>query len=79
MEALVLIQDIPPDHRLSEARFGSYADSIGGGHYVELSITYALGNVNQGPVSDKRTAHRRLIRMVVAAWEKEVAADQARV
>jgi hypothetical protein len=75
-EAMALIKDVPTTHRLIDVSFGTFADRIGGGHYVSLRVNYELGNTatagqEHGETDRKRTAQ------IAKAWSEAVAKASA--
>lgn len=69
-EALHMIRAIPVEHNAHTIRFGTFAASIGGGHYVSITASYSVGNTKEAPPQPAEQVHRTRIAKVVAAWRE---------
>ncbi len=69
-EALQMIRAIPVEHNAHTIRFGTFAESIGGGHYVSITISYSVGNTKEAPPQPAEQVHRTRIARTVEAWRK---------
>jgi hypothetical protein len=71
-EALLCLGQIPFEHNLANVKFGTFSDSVGGGHYFSLMACYSLGNtVDDRPRSvDITDVSRRRNLQVLEAWHR---------
>ena len=66
-EALEQVASVPPEHNVYEVNFGTFAESVGGGHYVCIRVNYEVGNTKKAPV-DREIVRRRRVGLVAEAW-----------
>lgn len=74
-EALLMIRGIPVQHNAHTIRFGTFAESVGGGHYVSIEVSYHLGNTKEAPTEAAGIVERRRMAKVIEAWRRATAPD----
>jgi hypothetical protein len=69
-EALELVRTIPLEHNVYEVSFGTFHDSVGGGHWLSIVANYSIGNTKpiSRPAGD--VEYRSRTARVLAAWRK---------
>jgi hypothetical protein len=71
--ALAQLDQANTKHRLTDVSMGTYADSVGGGHWCDLRFGYTVGS----NTSDHAQTKEHRIKMVVDEWTKRQAGDDA--
>jgi hypothetical protein len=71
VEALMIANGVPLEHNIHDVTFGTFAKSVGGGHYVSMVASYPLGNTKRAPRGSSADVLRVRTALVTAAWRRQ--------